>query len=167
MAELLRELELHDPVTYRKIDQQNARRVIRAVEVLRLTGKPFSTQRAHWRQATGAAPGGAPFIGLARASADLRARIEARVESMFARGLVAETRQLLERGLGHQETAFQAIGYRQVVEHLRGVRSLEETVRLVKTRTWQYARRQMTWFRHQAELQWIHKLSRMRANRLG
>ena len=68
---------------------------------------------------------------------------------MFRRGLVAETEQLLKRGLAENKTAMQALGYRQVVEHLQGERSLEETIALVKIRTRQFAKRQMTWFRRQ------------------
>ena len=86
---------------------------------------------------------------LEREPADLRARIEARVDTMFAAGLVEETRALLERGLADNRTALQALGYRQVVEHLRGERGLAETITLVKTKTWQFARRQRTWFRRQ------------------
>ena len=80
---------------------------------------------------------------------DLHARINARVDAMFARGLVDETRELLKRGLAENKTAMQAIGYRQVVEHLRGERSLAETIELVKIRTRQFAKRQLTWFRAQ------------------
>jgi tRNA dimethylallyltransferase len=69
--------------------------------------------------------------------------------------LVDETRRLLERGLAQNPTAMQAIGYRQVVEHLRGERSLPETIELVKTRTRQFAKRQMTWFHGQMRLEWI------------
>jgi tRNA dimethylallyltransferase len=74
---------------------------------------------------------------------------------MFARGLVDETRELLKRGLEQNKTAMQAIGYRQVVEHLRGDRSLKETIELVKVRTRQFAKRQLTWFRCQLDLEWI------------
>ncbi|MGP8022199.1 MAG: tRNA (adenosine(37)-N6)-dimethylallyltransferase MiaA, partial [Limisphaerales bacterium] len=62
---------------------------------------------------------------------------------------------LLKRGLQQNKTAMQAIGYRQVVEHLRGERSLKETIELVKTRTRQFAKRQLTWFRAQKNLKWI------------
>jgi len=92
---------------------------------------------------------------LARESADLRARIEARVDAMFSAGLLEETRQLLTKGLADNRTAMQALGYRQVVEHLRGNRGLAETVALVKTRTWQFARRQGTWFRRQLPMERI------------
>ena len=69
--------------------------------------------------------------------------------------LVDETRGLLERGLAQNPTAMQALGYRQVVEHLRGERGLLETVELVKTRTRQFAKRQLTWFRKHAQAEWV------------
>jgi tRNA dimethylallyltransferase len=74
---------------------------------------------------------------------------------MFARGLVAETESLLQCGLANNPTAMQALGYRQVVEHLRGGRNLPETIELVKIRTRQFAKRQLTWFRRQMHLEWI------------
>ena len=74
---------------------------------------------------------------------------------MFARGLVDETRELLKRGLAENKTAMQAIGYRQVAEHLRGERPLQETIELVKIKTRQFAKRQLTWFRAQKNLEWI------------
>ena len=171
LPELLAELAERDPVTYEKIDRKNPRRVIRAMEVIRLSGKKFSEQRAEWR------PLGAPayrrqedavvkragetpalpglFLGFSRATEDLRARIDARVDAMFARGLVEETRRLLELGLAQNKTAMQALGYRQVEEHLRGEHSLPETIELVKIKTRQFAKRQMTWFRRQLDLRWI------------
>ena len=155
LENLLRELNERDPVTYEKIDRQNPRRIIRAIEVIRLTGKPFSAQRAEWNSESRIQNPEARFFGLSRPAADLRQRINARVEQMFRRGLVEETRRLLERGLARNQTALQAIGYRQVVEHLRGERSLPETVELVKIRTRQFAKRQMTWFKRQLNLEWI------------
>ena len=74
---------------------------------------------------------------------------------MFARGLVDETRGLLQDGLAENKFALQAIGYRQVVEHLRGERDLAATIELVKIRTRQFAKRQLTWFRAQKNLEWI------------
>jgi tRNA dimethylallyltransferase len=201
LAELLRELEQRDPVTFAKIDRQNPRRVIRALEVIRLTGKPFSAQRAEWRQAASISPLSSPkggegrgeegvlsssesgalavqnpspqpsprlggaresdalpaprFFCLSRPAVDLHARINLRVDEMFAAGLVEETRQLLQRGLEQNKTAMQAIGYRQVVEHLRGEHSLPETIDLVKIKTRQYAKRQLTWFRKHANAKWV------------
>jgi tRNA dimethylallyltransferase len=151
---LLRELRERDPTAYDKIDKQNPRRVIRAVEVIRLTGKKFSEQRAEWK-AEVQNPKSENFFCFTRQPADLHARISARVDEMFRRGLVDETRELLKHGLEQNQTAMQAIGYRQVVEHLRGERSLSETIEQVKIRTRQFAKRQLTWFRRQLDPEWI------------
>ena len=154
LADLLAELERRDPATFARIDRQNPRRVIRALEVIRLTGQPFSTQRAAWPSTLDPRPS-ALLIAFTREPADLRFRIEARVDAMFAAGLVEETRALLLRGLADNPAALQALGYRQVVEHLRGARGLGDTIALVKTKTWQFARRQRTWFRRQLAVEWV------------
>lgn len=154
LADLLRELAEHDPATFERIDRQNPRRVMRALEVIRLTGRPFSPPQTG-SQSTIHHPRSTPVFALSRRRDDLRPRIEARVGEMFARGLVRETEHLLQCGLAQNLTAMQAIGYRQVVEHLHGERSLPETIALVKQKTWQFARRQMTWLRHQLPVEWI------------
>jgi tRNA dimethylallyltransferase len=154
LTELLRELALRDRATFQKIDRQNPRRVVRALEVIRLTNRPFSAQRAEWKSKVQSSTPQRAFA-LVRETESLHARIHARVEAMFARGLVEETRQLLDHGLEQNRTALQAIGYRQVVEHLRGEHSLPETVDLVKIKTRQFAKRQMTWFRRQLNLDYI------------
>ena len=141
ISELVAELREKDEVTYREIDRQNKRRLVRAVEVLRQTGKPFSAQRAKWK---GKVP--ANFFLIQREPEDLRSRINERVEGMFAQGLVEETRAILP-DLGKNKTAQQALGYKQVIEHDKGERDLPATLALVKSRTWQFARRQQTWFR--------------------
>jgi tRNA dimethylallyltransferase len=165
LEKLLAELRERDPAAYEKIDKKNPRRVIRAVEVIRLTGQPFSKQRADWNVLPASSPEDLKseiparcrnhVFCLIRQPADLHARINARVDAMFKRGLVDETRELLKRGLAENKTAMQAIGYRQVVEHLRGERPLTETIGLVKIRTRQFAKRQLTWFRAQKNLEWI------------
>lgn len=153
LPDLLRELAERDAVTYGKIDRKNPRRVIRAVEVIRLTGSKFSEQRAEWKSTVHSPQ--SKVIGLSREAPDLRTRIDARVDSMFARGLVEETRRLLEQGLAQNKTAMQALGYRQVVEYMRGERGLPETIELVKIKTRQFAKRQMTWFKRQMDLERI------------
>jgi tRNA dimethylallyltransferase len=155
LDQLLHELSQRDPVTFERIDRQNPRRVIRALEVIRLTGKPFSEQRADWQPPSALNSQPSTLLGLQRAPADLHSRINTRVDEMFARGLVEETRALLSCGLEQNKTAKQGIGYRQVVEHLRGERSLAETIELVKNKTRQFAKRQMTWFRRQLSVEWI------------
>ena len=165
---LLGELRERDPEAYEKIDKQNPRRVIRAVEVIRLTGKPFSAQRARWGEtpgeplladtqpgSRGRSPHQHKIYCFNRQPSDLHVRINARVDEMFRRGLVDETRELLQHGLEQNQTAMQAIGYRQVVEHLRGERPLAETIEQVKIRTRQFAKRQLTWFRRQLAPEWI------------
>jgi tRNA dimethylallyltransferase len=154
LAELLAELERSDPATFQRIDKKNPRRVVRAVEVIRMTGRPFSAQRAAWADPAGRRSSGADFC-LTRPAGELRERIARRVEEMFAKGLVAETESLLGRGLEQNPTARQALGYRQAIEHLRGRRGLAETKELVKIRTRQFAKRQLTWFRRQMRLEWI------------
>ena len=162
LADLLRELEERDPIAFAKIDRRNFRRVLRALEVIHLTGQPFSAQRAEWEPRPDSAASGVDcprdasrFFCFSRSNDDLRARIDARVDDMFGKGLVEETERLLAQGLAQNETALQALGYRQVVEHLRSERPLAETVALIKVRTRRFAKRQMTWFRRQLQAQWI------------
>jgi len=155
LAEMLQELEVKDPACYARIDRNNKRRVVRALEVIRLTGKPFPAQPRRWNPNVESHPSKLLF-GLTRSNDELRARIDARVDAMFALGLIEETKHLLARGLAENKTAMQAIGYRQAVEFLRGERTLSETIALVKLRTRQLAKRQMTWFRRQCDLDWIH-----------
>jgi tRNA dimethylallyltransferase len=154
LEKLLEELRARDPATFEKIDRQNPRRVVRAVEVIRLTGKKFSEQRSDWN--THHSPLAIRhFYCFTRPAADMHARINTRVDEMFRRGIVAETEQLLKHGLAGNKFAMQAIGYRQVVEHLRGERGLAATIELVKIRTRQFAKRQLTWFRRHGNCEWI------------
>jgi tRNA dimethylallyltransferase len=153
-AALLAELRERDPAAYEKIDKQNPRRVIRAVEVIRLTGKKFSEQRAEWTTQRVEATGGG-IICFTRPTEDLHRRINVRVDEMFRLGLVDETRELLKHGLAENKFALQAIGYRQVVEHLRGERDLAATIELVKIRTRQFAKRQLAWFRRHGHCEWM------------
>ena len=166
LAALLEELRELDPVTFEKIDRQNPRRVVRAVEVIRLTGKPFSTQKSRWgerpREPLLAGDDGSPGVSphqrlvcFTRPTEELHRRINVRVDEMFRLGLVAETEQLLKHGLAENKFAMQAIGYRQVVEHLRGERGLAETIELVKIKTRQFAKRQLTWFRRHGNCEWM------------
>jgi len=153
LAALLHELASNAPAVFGRIDRQNPRRVVRAVEVLRLAGQQDPLQQSSSRHSSH--PSHVPLFCLKRTSDDLRTRINTRVDSMFGRGLVAETESLLARGLAGNRTAMQAIGYRQVAEHLRGERDLSATVALVKAKTWQFARRQMSWFCNQLDVEWI------------
>ena len=150
LPELLEELRRTDPATHEAIDRQNPRRIVRALEVIRLTGRPFSAHRAVWKQESGPR-----LMWLTRPAGELTERIHQRVEEMFRRGLVAETESLLRQGLAENPTAMQALGYRQVAEHLRGKLGLAETIELVKIRTRQFAKRQRTWFQRQLRLEQV------------
>jgi len=147
---LLDELERLDPKTFGSIDRQNKRRIVRAVEVVRLTGKPFSEQRAIWDQV------GRPVfaVALERTPGDLHRRVAKRVDGMFAAGLVEETRKVLAE-LRANQTASQAIGYKQLIDFFDGKLSLAETIEAIKIKTRQFAKRQRTWFKHQMQLEWI------------
>ena len=153
-ATLLAELRERDPAAYEKIDRQNPRRVIRAIEVIRLTGKKFSEQRAEWKTQNSKSKTQNYFC-FTRSAEDLHRRINVRVDEMFRLGLVDETRALLQHGLAENKFAMQAIGYRQVVEHLRGEHDLAATIELVKIKTRQFAKRQLTWFRRHGNCEWI------------
>jgi tRNA dimethylallyltransferase len=137
VAGLLREV---DPASAENIDARNTRRVIRAIEVTRATGRPFSA----WQ--TRDAPQDTSIIGLRLARNELYRRIDARVDAMIESGLVAEV-QVLSEEYGCDGSALSGIGYRQVCEHLRGECSLEEAIARIKTETHRLARMQHTWFR--------------------
>lgn len=159
LPSLLEELSLKDPVAFDRIDRRNPRRVMRAIEVIRLTGRPFSEQRADWSGPTQRRNEGAPvreFLVLERDPADLKARMETRVNEMFRAGLVEETELLLQGGLRENRAAMQAIGYRQVVRHLETRGSLASTIEEVKIKTRQFAKRQRTWFRTQCQGEHLH-----------
>jgi tRNA dimethylallyltransferase len=157
LPELLQELERTDPALFLRIDRNNRRRVVRAIEVARLTGRPFSEQRADWAEPRiEQDQPKAILFGLTRGLEDLRRRIDERVDAMFNQGLVEEVKELMARGLADNPTASQALGYRQVLTYLQGAeRSMDKLISEVKQKTRQYAKRQMTWFRNQAELEWF------------
>lgn len=146
LEELCERLEKEAPDSAKKIDTQNRRRVERALEIVLLTQKDCSRQRTQWNREMPDIPF---FFILRRPREELVGRIDQRVEKMFQRGLVEETRSLLKNGLEENRTAMQAIGYRQVVEYLHGQGSLEETKEKIKIRTRQFSKRQGTWFRGQ------------------
>ena len=142
-----------DPATAQRLHPRDTRRLIRALEVHAQTGRPISELQSQFEHARPAEDCRVFVLDWPRDV--LYRRIEARVDAMFAAGLVAETRQLLAAGQTLGRTARQALGYREVLEYLAGERSLEETVALVKTRTRQFAKRQLTWFRALSECRWV------------
>ncbi len=138
--ELFRSFGALDPVGAEKIDSRNRRRLIRAVEVCLLTGKPFSAQRTEWNEA--AAANG---VLLERDRAELYARIDQRAEAMFRAGVIEEVRAA--RNIG--PTAEKTLGLREVRALIAGEISEDECIARIQQATRRYAKRQLTWFRHQ------------------
>ncbi len=150
---LHRRLAEVDPEAARRLHPNDTRRVIRALEVYAKTGQPIS---AHQQQfATGLPAEACRVFVLDWPREELGARIDRRVEQMFAAGLVDEVRRLLAGPRSLSKTACQALGYREVLEHLEGQRGVEETVALLKIHTRQFAKRQSTWFRSLSECRFV------------
>ncbi len=138
-----------DPVSAARLHPQDVRRVIRALEVFELTGQPASAQLAEGPLPEAERPRRVFWLSPPRAW--LHQRINVRVEQMFAAGLVDEVARLMEAPGGLGRTASQALGYKEVIDHLRGRLSLVECIGQVQTRTRQFAKRQETWFRNLVE----------------
>ncbi len=150
---LWQRLHAVDPAYAAKIGRRDRIRIVRGLEVHATTGIPLSE---HFRRTSGFVPGYRPVkIGLRLERADLRRRIDARIERMFERGLVEETRSLLAAGLSENDPPFRALGYRHVVRVLRGEIGVEEAKEATRTETRQYAKRQLTWFRAMAGVRWF------------
>lgn len=143
-----------DPLSAQRLHSRDTRRIIRALEVWEKTGQSITALQQQFDHATPADE--CRVFVLEWPRAELAARIDARVEAMFAAGLVDEVRSLLATGEPLGRTASQAVGYREVIDYLHNVRELAETIDLVKLRTRQLAKRQMTWFRSLSECRVCH-----------
>jgi tRNA dimethylallyltransferase len=140
-----------DPVSAATIDARNVRRVVRAIEVTRATGRPFS----EWRKKD-APRYDTTIIGLRLERDALYRRIDQRVDRMMAAGLVAEVERLIADGCGCDLPSMSGIGYRQICEYLRGDCTLDDAVARIKTETHRLARMQHTWFRADDErIRWL------------
>jgi len=131
-----------DPVAAEKIDARNFRRTIRALEVIMTTGKKFSEQRGQ-----SDSPYHLITIGLTRPRTELYARVDARIESMFANGFLNEVKSLLASGYSPTLPTMSAIGYRECVEVLEGKLKLEEAKQAIMRMTRVFVRRQANWFK--------------------
>ena len=145
-------LQVLDPAAALAIDSQNLRRVIRALEVIEITGKPFTANLP--RQESTRYPNALQF-GLVMDREKLDERISQRVDLMWERGLVEETDRLVEQGIREGRTAQLALGYAQILKFRDGLFSEAEAQEDTKRATRQYARRQETWFSRDARINWI------------
>lgn len=149
-AELLR----RDPETAAQLDLQNPRRVVRALEVADITGEALTpglaARATPWR----------PYaqVGLAVERSALVDRLDRRVEAMWAEGLLDEVRGLLPLGLERSRTASRAIGYAQAIDELAGRVTRDEAIAATASLTRRYARRQVSWFRRDASIEWVDAL---------
>ena len=149
---LFERLEKLDPAAAISIDRANSRRVIRALEVIEITGKPFTANLP--REASTRYPDAAQF-GLVMDREKLNERISARVDRMWDEGFVSEVETLLGRGIREGRTAQLALGYSQIIAYLEGRISQDEAREDTKRATRQYARRQETWFSRDERITWI------------
>jgi len=150
---LYRELEQIDPLTSSRLHRRDQRRIIRALEVYYLSGKTISSYQ---RQSPGPLAK-TVIIGLKRERQSLYRSIDLRVDEMIKGGLVEEVKNLLARGYTEDLPSMQGLGYRQIVEYLKGKCSKEEAVRLIKRDTRRFARRQLNWFRRDDRIIWLDR----------
>ena len=150
LSPILDELRRTDPIHYSEVDQMNYRRVIHAVEICRMTGKPYSsfrTQQAKER----------PFkiikIGLTRERQELFERINRRVDDMISEGFIEEAKSVYH--LRHLN-ALNTVGYKELFLYFDGKYSLEEAIEKIKRNTRVYARKQITWFKRDYDIKWFN-----------
>lgn len=148
---LVEQLRSLDPVAAESVDQHNPRRVIRALEIVELTGKPaqvgLPAEPVWWRPAT--------VVGLFEPRETLVARLDERVRQMWRDGMLDEVRTLRELGLERGLTARRAIGYAQALAQLNGEMTEAEAIAEAQALTRRYARRQMSWFKRYPQIRWF------------
>ena len=146
---LAEELRQKDPLTYSQIDTSNSQRVIRALEVCLVSGKPFSSFKTGERRKRSFE---IEKVGLTRPREELYSRVDQRVLNMMDVGLVEEVRSLLSY---RDRQALQTVGYKEIFEYLDGKIPLEEAVRLIQRNTRHYAKKQFTWWRRDPTIRWV------------
>lgn len=150
LDELVKLLLRLDPKAQTQIDLKNPRRVLRALEVATFTGKPFTDQKSSAKPVINAL-----MIGLKRDPSELRERIDRAIEAYIEAGWLDEIRALRDKGISWDAPAMTSIGYRELGAYLRGECTLEHAIDKTKKATWQYAKRQRTWFKRDERIKWV------------
>ncbi|ANA82175.1 tRNA (adenosine(37)-N6)-dimethylallyltransferase MiaA [Paenibacillus glucanolyticus] len=149
---LHRKLADVDPETANRLHPNDLRRVVRALEVFHMTGIPLSAQLA---PQTKQSPYDLCLVGLTMDRQMLYNRIEERIDLMLNQGLVDEVAALMDKGYAPGLVSMQGLGYKEIVSHLNGEFSYEEAVVLLKRDTRRFAKRQLSWFRHMKDIEWV------------
>lgn len=149
LENLYKKLIRLDPESADFIDPKNPRRIIRGLEVISKTGRPFSLQRKR----------GEPLfetlqIGIKLPSKILKQKIEKRVENQIKRGLIKEIKNLVKK-YGEKIESLNSIGYKEIIKYFDKKITLDEAIKLIKRNNWLYAKRQMTWFKKDKRIRWI------------
>ena len=150
LESLCEELRQRDPDYYEIVDKQNPRRVVHALEICVMTGKPYSSFRT---QAKKTRPFRIIKIGLTRPREELYKRINRRVDKMIKDGLVEEAKEMYPK---RDLNALNTVGYKELFDYLKGKWTLHEAVERIKGNTRRYARKQLTWFKKDEHIQWFH-----------
>ncbi len=148
---LYRELERVDPATASRLHPNDQRRVIRALEVYYLSGRPISSYQKQFPSSLTSTL----MVGLDRKRESLFRSINERVDRMVAEGLIEEVESLLNKGYSEDLPSLQGLGYQQIIGYLRGKYSKEEAIRLIKRDTRRFAKRQLTWFKGDNRILWL------------
>jgi tRNA dimethylallyltransferase len=164
-AALWQDLQAVDPLSCERIHDTDERRLIRALEVYHLTRVPLSEH--HRRHQAQPPRYQARWIGLQPERSVLYERIDARVKDMMARGWLAEVQALRDAGFGPELRSQQAIGYSELHQHISGQRELAEAVEHIQRNSRRYARRQLSWYRGNHELEWFEESSVVDLDELG
>ena len=150
LGSLCEELRQRDPEYYEIVDKQNPRRVVHALEICVMTGKPYSSFRKQEKKAR-------PFriikIGLTRPREELYKRINRRVDKMMKEGLLEEAQQMYPK---RELNALNTVGYKEMFEYMKGKWTLHEAVERIKGNTRRYARKQLTWYKKDEQIRWFH-----------
>jgi tRNA dimethylallyltransferase len=153
LAELHHELTKIDPAAAERINPNDAKRIVRALEVYQLTGKPISSFQMQWEQRQ--MKHDWTIIGLRREKADASSRINKRVKKMISDGLVDEVKSLLDEEKPMSKQARCAIGYAEIIKHLNGQTSLDDAIESIKINTRRLAKGQRTWFKTFQDVHWL------------